>query len=37
MGAKIEAAMKHAKKVQAKQMKADNAAIEKDAKESGAS
>ena len=37
MGAKIEAAMKHAQKVEAKQMKADNAEIEKDAKESGAS
>ena len=34
MGAKIEAAMKHAQKVEAKQMKADNAEIEKDAKES---
>jgi uncharacterized membrane protein len=37
MGAKIEAAMKHAQKVETKQMKADNAEIEKDAKESGAS
>ena len=32
MGAKIERAMKQAKKVEAKQLKADNAAIEADAK-----
>jgi hypothetical protein len=31
MGAKIEHAMKKAKKVEAKQLKADNAAIEADA------
>jgi uncharacterized membrane protein len=37
MGAKIEAAMKHAEKVQQKQLKADEAEIEKDAKEAGAS
>jgi uncharacterized membrane protein len=36
MGAKIEAAMKHAEKVQEKQLKADDAEIEKDAKEAGA-
>ena len=34
MGAKIEHAMKKAEKVEAKQLKADNAEIEKDAKES---
>ena len=33
MGAKIEAAMKKAKKIEKKELKADNAAIEKDAKE----
>jgi hypothetical protein len=32
MGAKVEASMKHAEKVQAKQLKADAAEIEKDAK-----
>jgi uncharacterized membrane protein len=37
MGAKIEAAMQHAEKVQEKQLKADEAEIEKDAKEAGAS
>jgi uncharacterized membrane protein len=37
MGAKIEAAMKHAEKLQQKQLKADEAEIEKDAKEAGAS
>jgi uncharacterized membrane protein len=37
MGAKIEAAMKHAEKVQEKQLEADEAEIEKDAKEAGAS
>jgi hypothetical protein len=31
MGAKVEAAMKSAEKVEAKQIKADNAEIEKDA------
>jgi len=36
MGAKIEAAMKHAEKVQEKELKADEAEIEKDAKEAGA-
>lgn len=36
MGAKIEAAMQHAEKVQQKQLKADGAEIEKDAKEAGA-
>jgi uncharacterized membrane protein len=36
MGAKIEAAMKHAEKVQQKQLKADEAEIERDAKEAGA-
>ena len=34
MGAKIEAAMKKAKKREKKELKADNAEIEKDAKES---
>jgi uncharacterized membrane protein len=37
MGAKIEAAMEHAEKVQQKELKADEAEIEKDAKEAGAS
>ena len=37
MGAKIEAAMKDAKKVETKELKADNAAIEADAKDAGAS
>jgi hypothetical protein len=32
MGAKIEKSMKKAKKVEAKELKADNAAIEADAK-----
>ena len=32
MGAKVEASMKHAEKVQAKELKADAAEIEKDAK-----
>jgi hypothetical protein len=36
MGAKIEDAMKHAQKVEAKEMKADAAAIEEDAKAAGA-
>jgi uncharacterized membrane protein len=36
MGAKIEAAMEHAEKVQEKELKADEAEIEKDAKEAGA-
>jgi uncharacterized membrane protein len=36
MGAKIEAAMQHAEKVQEKELKADEAEIEKDAKEAGA-
>jgi uncharacterized membrane protein len=36
MGAKIEAAMQHAQKVQEKELKADEAEIEKDAKEAGA-
>jgi hypothetical protein len=35
MGAKIEQAMRRAEKVQAKQLKADNAAIEADAKDAG--
>jgi uncharacterized membrane protein len=37
MGAKVEAAMKKAKKVETKELKADNAAIEADAKDAGAS
>ncbi|RYP81614.1 DUF1269 domain-containing protein [Nocardioides guangzhouensis] len=36
MGAKIERAMEHAEKLQAKQLKADQAAIEEDAKAAGA-
>jgi uncharacterized membrane protein len=36
MGAKIEAAMKAAKKVETKELKADNTAIEADAKDAGA-
>jgi hypothetical protein len=36
MGAKIEQAMRRAEKVQAKQLKADTAAIEADAKDAGA-
>jgi uncharacterized membrane protein len=36
MGAKIEAAMEHAEKVQEKELTADEAEIEKDAKEAGA-
>jgi uncharacterized membrane protein len=36
MGAKIEAAMEHAEKVQEKELKADEAEIEKDAKEASA-
>ena len=36
MGAKIEAAMKDAKKIETKEMKADTAAIESDAKDAGA-
>ena len=35
MGAKIEQAMRRAEKVQARQLKADNAAIEADAKDAG--
>jgi uncharacterized membrane protein len=35
MGAKIEQAMRRAEKVQAKRLKADNAAIEADAKDAG--
>jgi uncharacterized membrane protein len=35
MGSKVEAAMKHAQKVQAKEMKADQKAIEADAKADG--
>jgi hypothetical protein len=33
MGAKVEQAMRRAEKVEAKQLKADNAAIEADAKD----
>ena len=36
MGAKIERAMEHAEKLKAKQLKADQAAIEEDAKSAGA-
>ena len=36
MESKVEAAMKHAQKVQAKEMKADQKAIEADAKEGDA-
>ena len=36
MGAEIEQAMRRAEKVQAKQLKADTAAIEADAKDAGA-
>src|SRR5215217_512762 len=35
MGAKIERAMRHAEKVQAKQLKADTAEIERDARDAG--
>jgi hypothetical protein len=35
MGAKIERAMRHAEKVQAKQLKADTAEIERDARSAG--
>jgi len=35
MGAKIERAMSHAEKVQAKQLKADTAEIERDARDAG--
>lgn len=35
MGAKVEASMKHAQKVQAKELKADAAEIEQDAKTAG--
>jgi hypothetical protein len=35
MGAKIERAMRHAEKVQAKQLKADTAEIEHDARSAG--
>ena len=35
MGAKVEEAMRRAEKVESKQLKADNAAIEADAKEAG--
>jgi hypothetical protein len=35
MGAKIERAMGHAEKVQAKQLKADTAEIERDARDAG--
>ena len=37
MEAKIEAAMKHAEKIEAKQLKADQKQIESDAEESAAS
>jgi hypothetical protein len=36
MGAKVEQAMRRAEKVEARQLKADNVAIETDAKDAGA-